>query len=71
MSIEAVSALVRGTYEIWRITVETQPETNVRLDLRSDQGTAVVMLVGVADLEIKQQFSNWPFGFEFYDISDR
>jgi hypothetical protein len=71
MSIHAGSALVSGGYEIDRVTIDTQPETRVRLDLRSDQGTATVVRKGVAELEIRQQFSNWPFLLQFYDIADR
>jgi len=71
MSIEAANALVSGGYEIQRVTIETQPETKVRIDLRSDRGSAAVVLHGVVNLEVRQQFSNWPFLLQFYDISDR
>jgi hypothetical protein len=71
MSIEAASALVSGGYEIQRVTIDTQPVTTVRIDLRSDHGEAVVVLHGVVDLEVRQRFSNWPFLLQFYDISDR
>ena len=71
MSIEAANALVSGGYEIARVTIDTHPETEVRLDLRSGHGAATVVLHGVADLEIRQQFSNWPFALEFFDIADR
>lgn len=70
MSIEAASALVSGGYEIQRFTIDTQPETKVRIDLRSDHGSAAVVLRGVVDLEVRQQFSNWPFSLQFDDISE-
>lgn len=67
MSIEAAAARVAGRYEIQRLTVETHPQTDVRLDLRSSQGTATVFLRGVVDLQINQRWfsmsgslSSWP-----------
>lgn len=71
MSIDAANALASGCYEIQRVTIDTQPETSVRLSLRSDAGSATLVLHGVIDLEIRQCFSNWPFALEFFDISDR
>ena len=71
MSIEAAAALVAGRYEIQRIIVDTQPKTDVRIDLRSDQGSATVLLRGAVDLQINQRWSNWPFTLQFVDISDR
>ena len=71
MSIEAANALVSGGYDIHRVTIDTQPQTKVRLDLLSVRGKATLVLHGVVGLEVHQQFSNWPFALEFFDISDR
>ena len=71
VSIEAAAALISGKYEIRRVTIDTAPEVSVRLDLESDHGTALVVLRGVVGLEIRQQFSNWPYLLQFWDISDR
>ncbi len=85
MSVRQVAALTRvktcvdrgsrrpesGKYEIRRVTIDTAPEVSVRLDLESDHGTALVVLRGVVGLEIRQQFSNWPYLLQFWDISDR
>lgn len=71
MSIEAANALLSGGYEIQRVTIDTKPATNVQFDLLSDIGRATVVLHGVVDLEVRQQFSNWPFALEFFDISHR
>jgi hypothetical protein len=71
MSIEKAAALVSGGYEVERVTVDTRPETTVRLDIRSGAGSATVVLRGVVGLEICQRLSNWPYALAFYDISDR
>ena len=71
MWMESASAMVFGGYEIQRVTIDTQPETKVRLDLQSDEGSAAVVLHGVVDLEVHHQLSNWPFLLQFHDISDR
>jgi hypothetical protein len=71
MSIETANALASGGYEVQRVTIDTQPETSVRFDLRSDQGASAVVLHRVVALEVRQHWSNWPFALEFSDISER
>lgn len=71
MSVEAANALASGQYEIVRVTINTRPAADVRLDLQSVRGSATVVLRGVVDLEVRQYFSNWPFALAFFDISDR
>ena len=54
-----------------RVTIDTRPDITVRLDIRSDHGSAGVVLHNVVDLEVRPRFSNWPYSLAFIDIPER